>query len=109
MSTVPITSITEPPPVWGWVRVRALVIDSVTSPHSRRVYTTALDDFRHWSEGSESRIFNRETVHQYRVHLEARGMSSSTINLHLTVLRKLARQASQNGILSHESAAKIND
>jgi site-specific recombinase XerD len=106
---VPITSISDQPPVWGWVRVRALVIDSVTSPHSRRVYATALDDFRRWSEGSESRIFNRETVQQYRIHLEARGMSASTINLHLTVLRKLARQASQNGILSHESAAKIND
>lgn len=111
MSTapIPITSVSDQPPVWGWVRVRALVIDSVSSPHSRRVYTAALDDFRRWSGLSESRIFNRETVHQYRVHLEARGMSASTINLHLTVLRKLARQASLSGILSHESAAKIND
>jgi site-specific recombinase XerD len=106
---VPITTITEQPPVWGWVRARALVIDSVSSPHSRRVYTTAIDDFRRWSERSESRIFTRETVQQYRVHLESRGMSASTVNLHLTVLRKLAREASLTGILSHESAAKITD
>jgi site-specific recombinase XerD len=106
---VPITSDSDQPPVWGWVRVRALVIDSVSSPHSRRAYTTALDDFRRWSERSESRIFNRETVQHYRVHLESRGVSASTVNLHLTVLRKLAREASQNGILSHEAAAQIND
>ena len=104
---VPITSVSDQPPVWGWVRVRALVIDSVSSPHSRRAYTTALDDFRRWSERSERRIFTRETVQQYRVHLESRGMSASAVNLHLTVIRKLAREASANGLLSHESAAAI--
>ena len=27
----PITTASDQPPVWGWVRVRALVIDSVSS------------------------------------------------------------------------------
>jgi integrase len=34
-------------------------------------------------------------------------MSASAINVHLTVIRKLAREASANGLLSHESAAAI--
>jgi site-specific recombinase XerD len=104
---VPITSISDQPPVWGWVRVRALVIDSVSSPHSRRAYATALDDFRRWSEGSPRRTFTRESVQQYRMHLESRAMSASAVNLHLTAVRKLAREASANGLLSHESAAAI--
>ena len=104
---VPITSVSDQPPVWGWVRVRALVIDSVSSPHSRRAYTTAIDDFRRWSEGPPRRTFTREAVQQYRVHLESRAMSASAVNLHLTAVRKLAREASANGLLSHESAAAI--
>jgi site-specific recombinase XerD len=103
----PITIASDNPPVWGWVRVRALVVDSVSSAHSRRAYTSALDDFRRWSERSERRTFTRETVQQYRVHLESRGMSASAVNVHLTVIRKLAREASANGLLSHESAATI--
>ena len=103
----PITTASDSSPVWGWVRVRALVVDSVSSPHSRRAYTTALDDFRRWSQRSERRIFTRETVQQYRVHLESRGMSASAVNVHLTVIRKLAREAAANGLLSHESAAAI--
>lgn len=106
---VPINSVNGQPPVWGWVRVRALVIDSVSSPHSRRAYTTALDDFRRWSEGSSRRPFNRESVQRYRKHLESRAMSASAVNLHLTAIRKLAREAAANGLLSHESAAAIVD
>lgn len=104
---VPITSVSDQPPVWGWVRVRALVIDSVSSPHSRRAYTTALDHFRRWSEESPRRSLTRESVQQYRMDLESRAMSASAVNLHLTAIRKLAREAAANGLLSHESAAAI--
>ena len=109
MSTapIPITSLSDQPPVWGWVRVRALVIDSVSSPHSRRAYTTALNDFRTWSEGASRRPFDHESVQQYRRHLESRAMSASAVNLHLTAIRKLAREAAANGLLSPENAAAI--
>lgn len=103
----PITAISDQPPVWGWVRVRGLVVDSVSSAHSRRAYARALEDFRCWSNLSERRIFTRETVQQYRTQLESRGMSASAVNLHLTAIRKLAREASANGLLSHEFAAAI--
>jgi site-specific recombinase XerD len=90
---VPITPAAETAPVWGWVRVRALVLDSVSSPHSRRVYGTALDDFWGWCQRAAAGGFTRETVQRYRAELEASGRAPSTLNLHLTVLRKLAREA----------------
>ncbi len=41
------------------------------------------------------------------MYLEANGLAPSSLNLHLTVLRKLAREAAANGILAHEAAAGI--
>ena len=104
---IPIATFTDQPPVWGWVRVRALVIDSLPSPHSRRAYATALDDFRRWSDASPRRNFTCESIQQYRLHLESRAMAVSSVNLHLTAIRKLAREAAANGLLSHEAAAAI--
>lgn len=97
----------DPPPVWGWVRVRALVLNSVSSPHSRRVYAKALDDFWGWCQHSAPGGFTRETVQRYRAHLEARGLAPSSSNLHLTVIRKLAQEAAANGLLSQDMAAAV--
>jgi site-specific recombinase XerD len=94
-------------PGWGWVRVRALVLDSVSSRHSRRVYAKALDDFWDWSQHSAPGGFTRETVQRYRAHLEQRGIAASTLNLHLTVIRKLAREAASNGVLAQDAASAI--
>ena len=109
MSSLPVvvTTATGQAPVWGWVRVRALVLDSVSSPHSRRVYAQALDEFRNWCEHATADGFTRETVQRYRAHLEARGLAPSSLNLHLTVIRKLAHEAAANGILPQEVAASI--
>lgn len=109
MSSLPVlvSPTSDDAPVWGWVRIRALVLNSVSSAHSRRVYAKALDDFRDWCEQSVAEGFTRETVQRYRAHLEARGLAPSSLNLHLTVIRKLAHEAAANGILSHEVAASI--
>lgn len=107
MSSLPATLPQTGTPVWGWVRVRALVLDSVSSPHSRRVYAKALDDFWDWCQQSAAGGFTRETVQRYRAHLEGRGLAPSSLNLHLTVLRKLAHEAAANGILPQDVAASI--
>jgi hypothetical protein len=46
-------------------------------------------------------------VQRYRAHLEADGLAAPSVNLHLTVLRKLAREAAANGILAQDVAASI--
>ncbi len=93
-------------PVWAWVRVRGLVLDSVSSLHSRRAYGRALDEFRYWCEASFADGFTRETVQRYRAHLESRGLSPS-LNMSLSALRCLAREGAASGLLSPEQAAAI--
>jgi hypothetical protein len=67
MNSLPTpVAASESAPIWGWVRIRALVLDSVRAAHSRRVYATALDDFRDWCERSGTDGFTRETVQRYR-------------------------------------------
>jgi site-specific recombinase XerD len=107
-SLVPVTPAAEPAPVWGWTRIRALVLDSVSSPHSKRAYARALDEFWTWRrESAPGGGFTRETVQQYRTWLESRNLAPSSRNLHLTAIRKLAREAAANGLVPHETAAGI--
>jgi site-specific recombinase XerD len=102
-----LVSAAEASPLWGWERIRALILASVTSTHSRRVYAHALDGFWAWCRQSAPSGFNRETVQLYRAHLEARGLAPSSRNLHLTVIRKLAKEAAANGLLAPELAASV--
>jgi len=107
MGFLPAQTISERAPVWGWERVRALVLDSVSSPHSRRAYAKALDDFWGWCQRSAYGGFTRETVQQYRAYLESRGLAPSSLNLRLTAIRKLAHEATANGLLPPEIAAAV--
>ena len=56
-----------------WRKLRGLVLDSVSSPITRRVYNLGLDEFIAWY-GQEFRPagFTRATVTAWRVSLEAR-------------------------------------
>ena len=57
-----------------WHRLKALVLDSVSSPITRRVYNLGLDEFIAWY-GLEPRLgFTKATVSAWRVTLEARGL-----------------------------------
>jgi site-specific recombinase XerD len=98
---------TESSPLWGWERLRAVVLASVSSLHSRRAYAHALDSFWAWCRESTPSGFTRETVQLYRAHLEARGLAPSSRNLQLTVIRKLAKEAAAHGLLALELAASV--
>src|SRR5690349_6045114 len=73
-----------------WVELKSLVLDSVTSPHSRRAYSKALDCFFEWWESEGKPPFTKATVQAYRVKLESDGLAGSTINVRLAAIRKLA-------------------
>jgi site-specific recombinase XerD len=88
----------------GRERIKALVLASVTSPHSRRAYGRALDEFLAWSEG---RAFTRAIVQQYRAALEQKGLAPSSINVRLAAIRKLATEAADSGLLAAEQASAI--
>jgi site-specific recombinase XerD len=91
----------------AWFRMRRLVLDSVTSPHSKRAYEQALDAFAHWCAETGAVGFAKATVQAYRVALEAAGMAASSINVRLSVIKKLAAEAADNGWLAPEVAAGI--
>jgi integrase len=90
-----------------WRRLKALVLDSVSSPITKRVYNLGLDEFISWY-GQEPRPgFSKATVASWRVALEARGLGSVSINVRITAVRKLAVEAADNGLLAPELANGI--
>src|ERR1700692_2887775 len=91
-----------------WRRLKALVLDSVSSPITRRVYNLGLDEFIAWF-GQEPRPggFTKAAVTAWRVALEARGLGPISINVRITAVRKLAVEASDNGLLAPELASGI--
>src|SRR5678809_448558 len=91
-----------------WQRLKALVLDSVSSPITRRVYNMALDEFVAWFRQEPRPGFSKATVNAWRVSLEARGLGSSSIIIRMSAIRKLAVEASDNGLLAPELAAGIS-
>jgi hypothetical protein len=70
------------------------VLDSISSPITRRVYSLGLNEFIAW-------------VSAWRVALEARKLGPISINVRLTAVRKLAVEAADNGLLAPALAAGI--
>jgi site-specific recombinase XerD len=103
----PMTSIVASPVQDEWRRLKGLVLDSVSSPHTRRVYNLALDEFIQWYRIESQSGFNKATVAVWRASLEARGLGSSSINIRLSAIRKLAVEASDNELLAPELVAGI--
>src|SRR5712692_11574502 len=90
-----------------WHRLKALVLDSVSSPITRRVYNMALDEFIEWYREAPRPGFSKATVSAWRVSLEARRLGSSSIIIRMSAIRKLAVEAADNGLLAPELAAGI--
>ena len=90
-----------------WQKLKALVLDSVPSPITKRVYNLGLDEFFEWFGREPRPGFTKATVSAWRVALEARGLGSVSINVRITAVRKLAAEAADNGLLAPELAAGI--
>src|SRR6266851_2205503 len=92
----------------NWQRLKALVLDSVSSPITRRVYNMALNEFIAWFQEAPRPGFSKATVSAWRVSLEARSLGSSSIIIRMSAIRKLAAEAADNGLLDPELAAGIS-
>src|SRR6202051_3373480 len=86
---------------------KTAVLNTLGSPESQRSYRFAIDDFIAWYCSEPRLAFNRTVVLRYRLQLEARHLSSSTINVRLAAVRRLAYEAADSGLLSPELAASI--
>jgi site-specific recombinase XerD len=90
-----------------WQKLKALVLDSVSSPITRRVYNMALDEFIAWFRLEPRPGFSKATMSAWRVSLQARGLGSSSIIIRMSAIRKLAAEAADNALLAPELAAGI--
>ena len=102
-----MTDLIVVPKATQWQRLKALVLDSGSSPITKRVCNLGLDEFFEWFGREQRPGFTKATVHAWRAELEARGLGSVSINVRITAVRKLAVEAADNGLLAPELAAGI--
>ena len=76
-----------------------LVLNALTSEHSRRAYERALVDFLDWRARQGRPRLCKALVQSYKVELQDAGLAPSTVNLRLAAIRKLAVEAGDNGLL----------
>jgi len=91
-----------------WRRMKSLVLDSVSSPITKRVYNMALDEFFRWYDAEPRPGFTKATVSAWRVTLEERKLGSPSTIVRMSAIRKLAVEATDNGLLAPELAAGIH-
>jgi site-specific recombinase XerD len=92
-------------------QVKALVLDSVASPRSKRAYARAISEFARWA--GEQQMAGQgspfgKALQRYRSSREEKGLAPSSINVQLAALRKLAMEAAENGLLDPAVASAIS-
>src|ERR1700757_334932 len=90
-----------------WQKLKAMVLDSVSSPITKRVYNMALEEFLAWFRQAPRPGFTKATVSAWRVSLEERRLGSSSIIIRMSAIRKLAAQAADTGLMAPELATGI--
>lgn len=91
-----------------WNAMQRLVLNGLSSPHTRRAYAQALEVFVIWFCSEPGRLFTKAVVQEYRVVLERKGLAPSSINVCLAAIRKFALEACDNGLLAPEIASAIS-
>src|SRR5258708_38131911 len=86
---------------------KVAVIVSLRSFESQRSYRHSIDEFVAWYCSVPRLSFNKTVVIRYRLHLEDRHLAAGTINVRLAAVRRLAYEAADSGLLSHDLAAGI--
>ncbi|RZU39376.1 site-specific recombinase XerD [Edaphobacter modestus] len=86
---------------------KSAVLNSLSSPCSRRNYKFAMEQFITWYCSEPRLALNRAVVLRFRLYLESLGLAAGTINQRLAAVRRLAYEAADSGLLSPELAAGI--
>ena len=83
----------------GWEKLKTLVLGSVSSPITKRVYNIALNEFMEWFQDAPRPGFTKATVSAWRVSLEERRLGSSSVIIRKSAIRKLVAEGADNGLL----------
>src|SRR5450759_1442435 len=92
----------------GTDRLINLALDGLASPHTRRAYQAALDEFLTWSQGQQPSELCKALVNRYKSMLFEKELAPATINLRLAAVRRLAQEAADNGLLGVGVASSIS-
>ena len=84
--------------------LKQMVLDSVTSPHTRRNYAKALDNLFLFSAGQP---LTRALLQEWKASMD--GLAPSTVNVRLSAVRRLVGEARKNGLIGAEEAANLSD
>src|SRR5262245_20601925 len=101
---IPAVTTPRPEPDQVWATLKGIVLNSVSSEHSRRAYGRALDDFFAWWGFSSP--FSKGLVGAWKVEHE-KSLAPASVNQRLSAIRKLAMEAADNGLLAPETAAAV--
>ena len=89
-------------------RLIGLALDGLVSPHTRRAYRAALDEFLTWSQGQQPSVLCKALVQRYKAMLIEKKLAPATINQRLAAVRRLAQEAADNGLLDASVASTIS-
>ena len=72
-----------------------VVLNSLPSPQSKRVYKMAIRDFLQYWQARDEPALDKLFIQTYIAYLQDKGVGESSINLRLAAIRKLTREASE--------------
>src|ERR1700751_1469275 len=78
---------------------KSSVLNSLSSPSSRRNYKFAMEQFITWYCSEPRLALNRTVVLRFRLHLESLGLAAGTINQRLAVVNRLDYEAAESGLV----------
>jgi len=88
-------------------QAESAVLNSLSSSDAQRGYRHAMDEFIEWYCSEPRLSFSRSVVLRYRMHLVSRNLESGNVKLRLGVVRRLAYEAADAGLLSPDLEAGI--
>lgn len=80
-------------------RMIEMVVDSVSSPSTKRNYARGVRDFLSWYRETGQTVLSKATVQRYVARLREDGKSPANVNQRLAAIRKLASEAMDNGLM----------
>jgi integrase len=86
-------------------RLVTSVVETLSSPKTKRAYQEALQEFCAWT-AERGEPLSKALLETWRGTLSARGLSVSSVNQKLSAVRLLLRQAAERGALSQEEAIR---
>jgi site-specific recombinase XerD len=72
-----------------------VVLNSLPSPRSKRVYNMAIRDFLQYWQTNDKPIMDKLFLQTYIAFMQDSGVGEASINLRLAAIRKLTREASE--------------